>query len=259
MELEEANVPLYESQKVNYLLKGVKNDDIQVQTTLGTIRDRYLNNFDEACLTLSRTVSSRFANIEPGRHKRSIGAVGSSAGGRSSGRGRGRGRHGGRGNSQAGRQKVIMNGIDVTDVTRSFTSDEWDKLRSCGGHAYVYQRREYLSGRGGREGRAGGRGGRGGRGGGRRANPGPVNDDRQVAAAAVTADIVEYDASNKRMELTLCRLQGKETRMADVLDHAVNIDSYPQRLPHWVDSSQFQPFGLAIVIDLSVPLTVKRL
>ncbi len=53
MELQEANVPLYESQKVNYLLRGVKNDDIHVQTTLGIIRNRYLNNFDEACLTLS--------------------------------------------------------------------------------------------------------------------------------------------------------------------------------------------------------------
>ena len=92
MELEEANVPLYETQKVNYLLKGVKNDDIQVQTTQGIIRDRYLNNFDEACLTLSRTVSSRFTNVEPGRHKCSIGAVTSNSGGRSSGRGRGRGR-----------------------------------------------------------------------------------------------------------------------------------------------------------------------
>jgi hypothetical protein len=195
MELEEANVPLYETQKVNYLLKGVKNDDIQVQTTLGIIRDRYLNNFDEACLTLSRTVSSRFTNVEPGRQKRSIGAVTSNSGGRSSGRGRGRGRHGGRGNNQhGGRMKVLMNGVDVTDVTRNFTSDDWDKLRACGGHSYVYQRREYLSGRGGRDGRSGGRGGRGGRGGGRATNPAPANEDRQIAAAATT-DIVEYDAS----------------------------------------------------------------
>ena len=66
MELEEANVPLYESQKVNYLLKGVKNDDIQVQTTLGIICDRYLNNLDEACLTLSCTVSSRFTTSNQG-------------------------------------------------------------------------------------------------------------------------------------------------------------------------------------------------
>lgn len=90
--------------------------------------------------------------------------------------------------------KVLMNGVDVTDVTRNFTSDDWDKLRACGGHSYVYQRREYLSGRGGRDGRSGGRGGRGGRGGGRATNPAPANEDRQIAAAATT-DIVEYDAS----------------------------------------------------------------
>ncbi len=34
-------------------------------------------------------------------------------------------RHGGRGGSNTGgRMKVIMNGIDVTDVTRNFNSDE---------------------------------------------------------------------------------------------------------------------------------------
>jgi hypothetical protein len=39
--------------------------------------------------------------------------------------------------------KVTVNGVDVTDVPRNFTSDEWDKLRVVGGHTYVYQRREY--------------------------------------------------------------------------------------------------------------------
>ena len=93
--------------------------------------------------------------------------------------------------------KVVMNGIDVTDVTRNFTSDEWDKLRACGGHTYVYQRRDFLSGRGSRGGRddRGGRGGRGGRGphAGRHDHH-AIADDRNVAAANVT-DIVEYDAS----------------------------------------------------------------
>jgi hypothetical protein len=60
MEMEEAKQPLHPAQKVNWLLMGIKNDDIQVQTTCGIIRDRYLTNFDEACLTLSRTISSRF-------------------------------------------------------------------------------------------------------------------------------------------------------------------------------------------------------
>ena len=42
---------------------------------------------------LSRIASSRFTNIEPGRHKRSIGAVTSNSSSRSHGRGSGGGRH----------------------------------------------------------------------------------------------------------------------------------------------------------------------
>ena len=86
--------------------------------------------------------------------------------------------------------KVIINGFDVTDVTRSFTPDDWDKLRSCGRHSFVYKHREYPSGRGGRDGRTGNRGG------GRSTNPAPPNNDRKVSATAVSTDIVEYDASN---------------------------------------------------------------
>ena len=29
-------------------------------------------------------------------------------------------------------------GIDMTDVSRSFTTDKWEKLKPVGGHAYVY-------------------------------------------------------------------------------------------------------------------------
>jgi hypothetical protein len=200
-ELEDAGQPLYPAQKVQWLLRGVKNEDIQVQTTLGIIRDRYLTDFDAACLTLSRTVSTRFASIEPGRNKRSIGAVQSNNSGRS-GRGRGRGRNGvaGRGSGGGRSQRVVMNNIDVTDVSRNFTSDEWEKLKQVGGHTYVYQRREFLSGRGNRDAR-GGRGGsgRGGRGGyaGRyqSADRGPAEDNRNVAAASTTENqIVEYHA-----------------------------------------------------------------
>ena len=197
MEMEEAEQPLYPAQKVNWLLMGIKNDDIQVQTTCGIIRDRYLTNFDEACLTLSRTISSRFASVEPGKNKRSIGAVNSNSG-RGSTRGRGRGRHSNRGGNNNGRRaKVIMNGVDVTDVTRNFTADDWDKLRSVGGHTYVYQRREYLNGnasRGGRDYRGGRGNARGGHGGGRGSHPPAAGEDRVIAATNVT-DIVEYDAS----------------------------------------------------------------
>ena len=94
--------------------------------------------------------------------------------------------------------KVVMNGDDVTDVRRNFTSDEWDKLRAVGGHTYAYQRRDFLSGntgRGARDNRGGRGGGRGGRGPAGRNGDRPANgEERNVAAANVT-DIVEYDAS----------------------------------------------------------------
>ena len=123
MEMKEAEQPLYPAQKVQWLIRGIKNNDIQVQTTIGIIRDRYLTDFDNACLTLSRTVSSRFASIEPGKNKWHIGAVNMHAE-RGNTRDRGRGRYGGRGGTSGGRQKVTMNGVDVTDVTRKFTADD---------------------------------------------------------------------------------------------------------------------------------------
>ena len=200
MEMEDAGQPLFPQQKVRWLIRGIKNDDIQVQTTIGIIRDRYLDNFDGASLTQFRTISSRFASIEPGTNKRSIGAVNSNLG-RGSGRGRGRGRHGGcGGNTLGGRMRVHMNGVDVKDVTRNFSSDEWDKLRAVGGHTYVYQQRDFLNGNnGGRSDRGDGRGARGGRGG-RGHNGGQTNnsapaEERHVAAVNTT-DIVEYDAGN---------------------------------------------------------------
>jgi hypothetical protein len=55
---------------------------------------------------LSRIASSRFTNIEPGRHKRSIGAVTSNSSSRSHGRGSGGGRHWGRNNNHGGEWRL---------------------------------------------------------------------------------------------------------------------------------------------------------
>ncbi|KAI2490039.1 hypothetical protein MHU86_24554 [Fragilaria crotonensis] len=208
-ELADAGQPMYMQQKVQLLLRSIKCDDIQVQTTMGIIRDRYLNDFDAACLTVSRTVSSRFASIEPGKNKRSIGATTTNTRNTRGSGGRGRGRGGGRGNQNGGRMKVMMNGVDVSDIHRNFTSDEWDKLRMVGGHTYIYQRREYLNNRG--SGRGDGRGG-GGRGSGRgygdrgsysgrggrssSTNDNRPNEPRAIATAGASnsTEIVEYDA-----------------------------------------------------------------
>ena len=134
-ELEDAGQPLWEAQKENHLLRGIQNNDIQVQTTIGTVRQTLLFNFEETSLALSRAVSARFASIESNKQKLRIDTH--SAGNRSGGRRRGRGRHSG-GRDGGGRDnnfmRVIMNGVDVTDLSRNFTSDERDKLRACGGH-----------------------------------------------------------------------------------------------------------------------------
>jgi hypothetical protein len=71
-ELEDAGQSLWETQKVTHLLKGIQNDDIQVQqTTIGIVCSSFLSDFDAPCLTtLSRRVSTRFASIESNRQKR---------------------------------------------------------------------------------------------------------------------------------------------------------------------------------------------
>ena len=207
-ELEDADQPMYVQQKVQFLLKSMRCDDIQVQTTMGIVRDRYSHDFEGACMALSRTISSRFALSDPNKGKRSIGAATTTT---KTGRGRGGGRSGNRGGrgTNTGKMKVVMNGVDVSDINRNFTTDEWDKLRSCGGIAYIHQRREYLANRGsGRfDGRGGGSGRNGGKGyghnSGRSGGRGYATDNRattdQTRAIAATSnnvstEIVEYDA-----------------------------------------------------------------
>ena len=169
-----------------------------------------MNDFDAACLTLSRIVSSPFASIEPGKNKRSIRAKTTNTRNTRGSGGRGRGRSGGRANQNGGRMKVMMNGVDVSDIHRNFTSDEWDKLRMVGGHTYIYQRRDYLNTRG--SGRSDGCGGGGRSGGGRgygdrgsysgrggrlpAVNANRPNEPRVIAAAGASdsTEIVEYDA-----------------------------------------------------------------
>ncbi len=207
-ELEDADQPMYVQQKVQFLLKSIRCDDIQVQTTMGIVRDRYSHDFEGASMALSRTISSRFALAEPGKNnKRSIGATTTTKNARGGGRGGGRsGNRGGRGSGGTGKTKVVMNGVDVSDINRNFTSDEWEKLRTCGGVAYIHQRREYLANRGsGRyDGRGRGGGGRGydrggsyGRSGGRYATDNRANDQPRAIAATgsnTSTEIVEYDA-----------------------------------------------------------------
>ena len=206
-ELEDADQPMYVQQKVQFLLKSMRCDDIQVQTTMGIVRDRYSHDFEGACMALSCTISSRFALLEPNKNnKHSIGATTTTKNARGGGRGGGRpGNRGGRGSGGNGKTKVVMNGVDVSDINRNFTSDKWEKLRTCGGIAYIHQRREYLAnrapgrfeGRGRGGGRGHDRGGSYGRSGVLYATDHRVNDQTRAIAATganTSTDIVEYDA-----------------------------------------------------------------
>jgi hypothetical protein len=67
-----------------------------------------------------------------------------------------RGNNAGIGSSDGGAQ--VINGIDVTDLNRNFTVQEWEALGPNNGRAIVLQMRECASGRGNRDGRGRGRG-----------------------------------------------------------------------------------------------------
>ena len=69
----------------------------------------------------------------------------------------GRGGHGGRGGRGNNRNKNYLNGVDVSDPSRSFSPEEWQKLRDGNHVKYIISMRDKAARRGGR----GGQGGRG--------------------------------------------------------------------------------------------------
>lgn len=103
-------------------------------------------------------------------------SIGNQQGGYGSQGGHPSGHYNGRVGHGANTARVMFNGIDATDTTRSFTSTEWDQLGN-GGHTYVNRERDRLNG---------GRNGNGNRGGGRSDDRG----GRQGAGRVVNEVIV---------------------------------------------------------------------
>jgi len=180
-------------QKVEKFLKGITTQEPELSGAKAVIDMRYPRDFTGACAYFSTQVArvhgpAVLEGKQRGR-KRSIYSTQSGRGGRGRGRGRfggrgdgrGRGRYGGRDggrNPGRGTQRTIINGVDVSDPTRSFTADEWESLGPHGGRAYVTQRREAMAGRG----RSGdGRGGREGRGRGVRFNIAAIQSESDEA------------------------------------------------------------------------------
>jgi hypothetical protein len=159
---------LTDRQKVGKLLKGIQSSDTELLACKAVISQNYPRNFTGACAYFSQEVGRLHggAQLENRKYrKRRVSEVSSFRG---RGRGRGRGRfgsrdggrsgRGGRGDNSGGnRNCTVINGVDVTNPTRSFTDQEWQSLQYNGGRAYVMQARERMNSRGGGRGRDGGR------------------------------------------------------------------------------------------------------
>jgi hypothetical protein len=168
-ELMEDNHQGYsEAQKVKKMLDGVVSTNAEVVAIKAVVRSTHPTDFNSASTLMAGQIALLYpAASTDVRNKRKISAV-------AQGRGRGRGRCGGRnaggrggGGGRHGNPQ-ILNGVDVSDPMRSFTSDEWKRLRESGLLSWLIDRRSSLANRRSGNPHAGGRGTpRGGRGGGR--------------------------------------------------------------------------------------------
>ena len=127
------NIEPYEEDKVRTLLNGIRVSNQEFITCVSIARSRY-DTFIEAATYLSGEASRIFGNKVP-RGSRKVydshrGGRGFQRGGRgyhSRGRGRGRSGRGGRG-GRGQHGKKFNNGVDISDPTRFFSDEEWDKL-----------------------------------------------------------------------------------------------------------------------------------
>ena len=129
------------------LIKGMKNTHAAVESAKSICLDMHLVDFDQAVNYMSGQVVRIFPKSYESstKRKRQISGVDTEGRGRGrgsgcGGRGRGRGRYGGRGGGRGGRGgrggsgggTTMMNGVNVADVTRSFSEDDWHKLGDAG-------------------------------------------------------------------------------------------------------------------------------
>ena len=107
--LEDNKQGLLDAQKVKKMLENVTSNNMEVISLKTVIRERYPNDFAQASTHMEGQIALIFPAAQSEiRNKRRIAAVDF--------RGRGDGR-GGRGR---GRRTTMLNGVDVSDPTRSF-------------------------------------------------------------------------------------------------------------------------------------------
>jgi hypothetical protein len=195
--MEDNQQGLSEPQKVKRMLEGIISTNPELYAIKAVVRTAHPTNFNLASRLMAEQVALLYpsSNKDAG-NKRKISAVEQhTPGGRGSGGrdnrngGQPKGRTGGGG--RRGHQQ-FLNGVDVSDPMRNFTSDEWKRLRESGFLSWIIDRRAGMNSR-----RAGGGGrgnNRGGRGGGNHGRGGG-NQGRGAQVGAVTTNVTEVDAS----------------------------------------------------------------
>ena len=158
------------------MLENVTSSNVEVIALKTVIRNNYPNDFAQASTHMAAQIALIFPAAQSDiRNKRRIGAMYS--------------RGGGRGGQGRGRRTTMLNGVEVSDPTRSFSPEEWAKLVE--GH-HVAQIHE-MRGRG----RGRGRGGRGGnRDGGRGRGDRGGHQGRNILASSVSDVTDEQGGDN---------------------------------------------------------------
>jgi hypothetical protein len=118
--LEKYQVPYYEEDKVKLLLDRIQNNHGEVKTQVSICRANYSGSFVQASTYMSREISrifpsSNVASINFGKSKNRGGRNVSSTKQR----------------AQNGKRKGLIvknNGVDISDLTRFYTKEEWKKL-----------------------------------------------------------------------------------------------------------------------------------
>ena len=177
-------------QKVEKLLKSIKCQDGELLAAKAVIDQNYPRDYVGACGYFSKQVArihghAQLEYKQQRSKKRGIYAIDSCS--QRGGRGRGRtGYRGGRGRRSAGHGRGrgnahTMNGIDVSDPTRNFTTHEWEAL-GASNRALVMQMRNRANDR-----NTGGRG----RGRGREHNDNTRNANANVSSVTFQEDTRE--------------------------------------------------------------------
>jgi hypothetical protein len=119
--LEKYQVPYYEEDKVKLLLDKIQSNHAEVKTQVSICRASYSQTFVDASTYMSREISrifpsSNVASTSFGKGKnRNPNRNVSSLGNR---------------NKQGGKRSIVEknNGVDISDLTRFYTKEEWKKL-----------------------------------------------------------------------------------------------------------------------------------